>query len=223
MTPLAADRVLRTHAARFKHWLQEYPGNEIGYPHWKHVEAHFCDLLATGGIGRLNQDELTALLYLIARGWDIGRMIAWLSNTPTLSNLGDLEREDFLILARLAATIEGTEYDDARYQFAASIRKLGPLNADTESVLLAFYDSTDEYTKRLALISLAQGGYPGIRALIEKSWRTIEEEHHKIGCLECLSEYVGDETLLREYLDKARDLPGRYLRGYAEHLRASLP
>ncbi|MFD6196159.1 hypothetical protein ACFWE3_05585 [Mycobacteriaceae bacterium NPDC060252] len=223
MNALAADSVLRTHAARFRDWLQEYPGNEIGYPEWKHIEERFSELLATGGIGRLDQNELTALLYLIARSWDMSRMIAWLSNTPTLSNLGELEQEDFLILARLASTVQGTEYDDARYQFAASIRKLGALNAETESLLLAFYDSTDEYTKRLALISLAQGGYPDIRALIEESWTSIEEEHHKIGCLQCLSEYVGDETLLREYLDKAGDLPGRYLRDYAEHLRASLP
>ncbi len=223
MNALAANSVLRTHAARFRDWLQEYPGNEIGYPEWKHIEDRFSELLANGGIRRLNQDELTALLYLIARSWDMSRMIAWLSNTPTLSNLGELEQEDFLILARLASTVQGTEYDDARYQFASSIRKLGALNAETESLLLAFYDSTDEYTKRLALISLAQGGYPDIRTLIEKSWTSIEEEHHKIGCLQCLSEYVGEETLLREYLDKARDLPGRYLRGYAEHLRASLP
>ncbi|WP_078288273.1 hypothetical protein [Mycobacterium sp. D16R24] len=113
----------------------------------------------------------------------MSRMVAWLSNTTTLSNLGDLEQEDFLLLARRAATVQGTEYDDARYQFAAS----------------------------------------GIRDLIDVSWTSVEEEHHKIGCLQCLSEYVGDETLLREYLDKAADLPGRYLRDCAEHLRASLP
>ncbi|TEA08158.1 hypothetical protein [Mycobacteroides salmoniphilum] len=223
MNPLVGNRVLRTHAARFRDWLEEYPGNEIGYPEWKHVEDHFSELLTTGGIRRLDQDELTALLYLIARSWDMSRMIAWLSNTPTLSNLGDLEQEDFLLLARQASTIQGSEYDDARYQFAASIRKLGPLNTETESVLLAFYDSTDEYTKRNALLSLAHGRYAGIRDLIDMSWTSVEEEHHQIGCLQCLSEYVGDETLLREYLDKARDLPGRYLRDYAEHLRASLP
>ncbi|NGX09291.1 hypothetical protein UI24_19780 [Mycobacteroides franklinii] len=223
MNAVSADRILRTHAARFRNWLKEYPGNEIGYPEWKHVEDHFSELLTIGGLRRLDHDELTALLYLIARSWDMGRMIAWLSNTPTLSNLGDLEREDFLILARLAATIEGTEYDDARYQFAASFRKLGPLDAETEPVLLSFYDSTDEYTKRQALISLAHGRYADIRDLIDLSWRSVDEEHHRIGCLECLSEYVGDEALLREYLDKARDLPGRYLRDYVAHLHASLP
>ncbi|QCH25176.1 hypothetical protein DSM43276_03450 [Mycobacteroides salmoniphilum] len=56
MNPLAGNRVLRTHAARFRDWLEEYPGNEIGYPEWKHVEDHFSELLTTGGICRLDQD-----------------------------------------------------------------------------------------------------------------------------------------------------------------------
>ena len=101
MNPVSADRIQRTHAARFRNWLKEHPGNEIGYPEWKHVEDHFSELLTIGGLRRLDHGELTALLYLIARSWDMGRMIAWLSSTPTLSNLGDLERVTALATARI--------------------------------------------------------------------------------------------------------------------------
>src|SRR5689334_8656707 len=100
---------LRNFVGSFKKWLsahhtqqeiQDLHFDDTSYPDWKPIEDYFSDLLAAKQIDQLDDEDLANLLYLIARHWDCGRMIAWLSNAPALSNLGHLSTGDFIILAR---------------------------------------------------------------------------------------------------------------------------
>ncbi|WP_293308339.1 hypothetical protein [Pedobacter sp. UBA5917] len=221
--------VLKDFVGSFKKWLSaEYSSQEINnlriddtdYPNWKAIETYFSALLAAREINRLDDEDLANLLYLIARHWDMGRMIAWLSDSPVFSNLGDLSTDDFLILAKAVSTLDGTEYDDAKSQFAACIhKKIDSLTPQLEIILLDLYHSNYEYTKRLSLLALARHGYPAIRTLIKQSWETVEGEFHKIGCLEAIHEYIKEPELLNKYLELAATEPGDYLQKYVVYLK----
>lgn len=220
--------VLKNFVSLFKKWLSaKYSPQEIhdlrtddtGYPGWKSIETYFSALLAAKEINQLDDEDLANLLYLIARHWDMGRMIAWLSNAPAFSNLGDLSADDFLILAKAVSKLDRPEYDDAKSQFAACIeKKTDALTPEIECILLDLYHS-NEYTKRLSLMALAKLGYPAIRVLIKQSWETVDEEFHKIGCLEAIHKYIKDPALLKEYLALAATEPGDYLQKYVSHLK----
>ncbi|WP_343306766.1 hypothetical protein AAHN97_06600 [Chitinophaga niabensis] len=220
--------ILRDFVSVFKNWLSaHYSPQEIddlriddaGYPEWRPIEKYFSSLITGGEMHQLDDEDLAHLLYLIARHWDCGRMIAWLSNAPALSNIGDLSVSDFMILASAASKLSGTEYYDAKCQFAACFeKKFDTLTPEIENILLEFYHSNDEYTKRISLSALAKLGYPAIRVLLRQSWETVDEEYHKIGCLYAIDEYVKDPVLLKEYLVLAAAEPGDELKKYVIRL-----
>jgi hypothetical protein len=217
---------LAQYVHQFKNWLNENNTPEEiaedrvdspSYPEWREIESFFTDLLATGAISNLDKEDQLNLLYLIARNWDIGSMIAWLSQRPVLSNLGDLSRGDFISLALVLVDQKDRAFDDAKSQFAASFSKWGVLDDEVEQILLRFHQEADTYTQRVALQSLAKLKYPAIRSLVEQSWQ-VDDEHYKITCLHIIDEYMGDKELLRQYLQKAMQSPGNYLADYVEAL-----
>lgn len=220
--------ILKNFVASFKAWLSaNYSQQEIhdlqiddtGYPYWQSIEEYFSALLAAREINQLDEEDLAHLLYLIARHWDAGRMIAWLSHAPSLSNIGYLLVADFMILAKAVSKRDEVEYNDAKYQFAACFeKKFDTLTPGIESILLDLYYSNDEYTKRLSLLALAKLGYQDIRALLKQSWETIDEQYHKIGCLQAIDEYVKDPVLLKEYLALASTEVGDELKKYVTRL-----
>lgn len=217
--------ILKNFVSLFKKWLSanyspqeihDWQINDASYPEWKPIEDHFTTLLAAKQINQLDDEDLANLLYLIARHWDIGRMIAWLSRAPALSNIGDLTAEDFIILAKAASRLYGPEYNDAKSQFAACFeKKFDTLTPEIENILLDLYHSNEEYTKRLSLLALAKLGYPAIRVLLKQSWETVDEQYHKMGCLQAIDEYVKDPVLLNEYLALAETETGDELKKYA--------
>jgi hypothetical protein len=215
---------LRNFVSAFKEWLsanhspqeiEDLQIDDTSYPEWRPIENYFSALLAARQIHQLDDEDMAHLLYLIARHWDIGRMIAWLSNAPALSNLGDLQAGDFMILANALSKLTGSEYNDAKYQFAACFeKKIYALTPEIENILLDLYHSNDEYTQRLSLLALAKLGYPAIRVLLKQSWETVEEQYHKMSCLQAIDEYVKDPVLLKEYLTLAATEPGDELKKY---------
>ena len=223
--------ILKDFVSSFKKWLSaNYSSQEIldlqindaSYPEWKSIEDYFSALLAAKQINQLDDEDMAHLLYLIARHWDIGRMIAWLSRAPVLSNLGDLSADDFIILARAVSKLYEPEYDDAKSQFAACFeKKFDTLTPEIETILLDLYHSNEEYTKRLSLLALAKLGYPAIRVLLKQSWETVDEEYHKIGCLQAIEEYVKDPILLNEYLVLAATETGDELKKYVSRYAVS--
>lgn len=217
---------LRQLVTDFRKWLSGiYTTEEIntlkiddtGYPKWDEVEHFFSEILAKKLISVFDQEDKINLLYLIARNWDIANMIAWLSNGPQLSNLGDLPQEDFIVLAETAVTLDGAEFADAKSQIASSFKKLGVLTDEVKTILLKFYNDKDEYTKRHALMTLGKLGYANIRQLVHQSWQ-MNDEHHKAGCLDVVY-YLNDPELMKEYLLLADEAEGEHLKEYAKKLR----
>ncbi|RZL04872.1 MAG: hypothetical protein EOO62_20325 [Hymenobacter sp.] len=117
----------------------------------------------TQQLAALNSDDQVNLLYLIARNWDIGSLINWLSPTPgsPLSNVGELATADFLRLATTAATLTHPAFTDAKYQFAAACRNFYSLTEELETVLHTFCQDPDAYTRTQAQQSLRALGYAG--------------------------------------------------------------
>ncbi|MDJ0366332.1 hypothetical protein QMK33_14325 [Hymenobacter sp. H14-R3] len=134
-----------------------------GYPAWTEIERYVAQLLAQQQLASLSHADQVNLLYLIARNWDIGSLIGWLSPTPgsPLSNVGDLAVTDFLRLATTVVTLKHPALTDAKYQFAAACRKFSALTKELETVLHAFCQDPDAYTRSQAEQSLRALGYVG--------------------------------------------------------------
>jgi hypothetical protein len=158
--------------AQYKEWLAAtYSPQDIaarvaddaGYPAWTEVENCFSQLLVEQQLASLSHADQVNLLYLIARNWDIGSLIGWLSPTPgsPLSNMGELATADFLRLAATAATLTHPAFTDAKYQFAAACRNFTSLTKELETVLHAFCQDPDAYTRTQAQQSLRALGYAG--------------------------------------------------------------
>lgn len=186
--------------------------DECGYPNsgWSEIEAEFKDHISAQSFSKLGAADLDGLLYLIARSWDLGRMIAWHGQLGILSNLGPLSKTDALVLAEAAEKAKGREYDDAKYQFAAILPNVSISDPRVHDVLLRFFESGDMYVRRTALTSLAKIAHPRTRELIEILWNT-GDEFARITCLSVIEHELGDDTLLDKYIALAESLPGNEL------------
>ena len=87
------------------------------------------------------------------------------------------------------------------------------------AVLERFYESSDEHTKRMALLSLGALDYPQIAVLLRRSWE-IPDEHHRMACLAVLARRTGHASLLNEFLELAAELPGTHLASMRRELLA---
>jgi hypothetical protein len=159
-------------AAKYKAWLaatyslqdiEALLTDDAGYPAWTEIETHFAQLLVEQQVAALSPEDQVHLLYLIARNWDIGSLINWLSPAPggPLSNVGKLTTADFLRLAATAATLTHPAFTDAKYQFAAACRNFNSLTEELETVLHRFCQDPDAYTRTQAQQSLRALGYAG--------------------------------------------------------------
>lgn len=188
--------------------------DEAGYPRWASVEAEFAAAAHARRLQQLEPDDLRALLYLIARSWDVGRILAWLSTRGPLSAIAELSDEDALFLAEASLRLDGPELDDAHYQLAVLMPRIASDPGRVQALLLSFYERPHEYTKRCALLALARIGYPHLGELARRSWQIVDE-HHRIAVLEVLAKQpepsAADAALLDELLEEARHLPGEYL------------
>jgi hypothetical protein len=197
--------------------------DDVSYPKWDEITLFFSELLDKKLLTNLDREDQTNLLYLIGRDWDIGNMIAWLGKGTELSYCGELQKSDFLILAQTLTELEKPEFDDAKSQIISSFKKFEEITTEIEEILLKFYHEKNEYTKRQSLCTLGKFGYYDIRQLVKQSWETVDDEHHKMGCLYVIYENIKDEKLLRHYLELADEHQGQYLKSYADELRKKLP
>ncbi len=192
--------------------------DELGYPSpgFDEIENEFKAIALSGAIRTLSEADLEGLLYLIARKWDDGRMIAWLSKGPQLSNVAALAPEDALYLAEatLRPNVAGHAYDDARTQFAAILPRISITDPNVQRLLRSFFDSGNSYTRRTALTSLAKIRSPNTRELVAQLWKD-GDEFAQITCLHVIEE-LEDDRLLDEYLAFAEELPGDHLAKHVE-------
>ncbi|MBF4515962.1 hypothetical protein IRZ71_06395 [Flavobacterium sp. ANB] len=198
--------------------IQELLFDDAGYPDWNEIEDFYSELLEKDLIKNLDKEDEENLLYLISRNWDRGRMIAWLSTGSQLSNLGNLKKNDFINLSKTLSKINKVELDDAKSQFVSSFKKISSLTQEIEEILLVFYNEKNEYTKRLALITLGKLGYSDIKKIIKISWETIDDEHHKMGCLYVIHEILNDKELLTHYLSLLQNKESENLKNYISEI-----
>jgi len=228
---LATPDALSELATKFRQWLATlYTPEEIaalltddaGYPGWQEIDAAFDALLTTNRLPSLSHDEAVALLYLIARNWDLGTMIAWLSPGLALSNDGPLRPTDFFRLGHLLVSLAAPEFRDAKLQFAAASKKLGTLTPDARQLLEALFAESDEGVKIYALTSLATLGAPDLHWFVEQTWSSVTDEHSLLACLQVAVDYLRDRDLVLRYLERASQVPGRYLQEYVTAVRQNL-
>jgi len=216
---------LEKYVREFRLWQREnFTSEQIpddcAYPFWDEITDFYSELLDKKIISKLDNQDKENLLFLIARNWDIGNMIAWLDSgrSTELSNLGFLSKNDFIILSKSVIHLKDNMYNDAKSQIASSFKKFEKLTDEIEKILLALYNDKDEYTKRLALISLGKLKYKHIEKLIHKSWYTIDDEHHKMACLMILKEHLNNKELLSKYINEALNGKGEYLVDYVKQI-----
>ena len=213
--------------SKFRKWLSDnYSKEDIernfyddaGYPYWAEIENYFANLLKNKDFPQLDNQDKENLLYLIARNWDIGRMISWLSEGKQLSNLGELEYDEFINLANILVTLKSTEFDSAKVQFVSNFQKFDSLTPEIESLLLRFYEDNDLDVRGRALLSLGKLKYTKILELLEELWQ-VDEEWNKIKCLFLIDEYLKDRDLMMKYLNDAKTTNQEYLSEYVKRLK----
>jgi hypothetical protein len=213
----------------FRKWLADnYSEEEIkddrvdspSFNNWNRIEDYFTFLLDNDELKNLDEEDKINLLYLIGRNWDIGNMLAWLSPNSPLSNCGHLKESDFISLARIAKDLHGLEFHDAKSQIIVSFQKFHSLTDDIKNILLDFYETGEEYSKRMSMETLAKLGYEEIRSLVERSWREQDDEHHRMMCLGIIHEYIRDSELLEKYLALAEKDDRQYISAYLKKIKA---
>jgi hypothetical protein len=218
---------LNIFVSNFRKWLSDnYSKEDIernfyddaGYPYWTEIENYFANLLENKDFPQLDNQDKENLLYLIARNWDIGRMISWLSKGKQLSNLGELKDDEFINLANILVTLKSSEFDDAKIQFVSAFEKFDSLTPDIESLLLRFYEDNDLDIKGRALLSLGKLKYTKILELLEELWQ-VDEEHNKIKCLSLIDECLKDSDLMMKYLNDVKTTNQEYLSEYTKQLK----
>jgi hypothetical protein len=218
--------------ANFRSWLADnYSTEEInqgttddpGYPRWKKVEDYFAVLLTEKRLAALSREAQVDLLYLIARNWDTGTMIAWLSTGPNLSNCGPLSSADFLRLGHTLTTLTHSEFRAAKSQFAAACRKFPTLTQEVEQLLLALFADPDEYVRTCALDALGTLHHPDLARFVAEAWETSIDEHSKMAYLNVVRRHLPGNGLTQHYIDLAVADPGPYLADYVTRIREEGP
>lgn len=191
--------------------------DDVSYPEWEKLQSFFSDLITKNEISQLDYEDKVNLLYLAARGWDCGGFFYELSEQKPISSCGDLTDKDFIEIGKVAISLTGIEFQDAKSQIAICFRKLDYLSEEIETILLSLYNENDEYIKRQSLFSLAKLGYKNINELIDKSW-LIDNEWHKIGCLQTIDTYLKDELMLKKFISEVSNDKRKDLREYVKQL-----
>jgi hypothetical protein len=225
---MTSKETLKELVSEFRKWLADnYSEEEIkddrvdspSFNNWKRIEDYFTFLLDNDELKNLDKEDKINLLYLIGRNWDIGNMLAWLSPNSPLSLCGSMKESDFISLARVAKDLHELEFHDAKSQVIVSFQKFNSLTDDIKHVLLDFYETGEEYSKRMSMETLAKLGYNEIRSLVERSWREQDDEHHRMMCLGIINEYIKDTDLLKKYLTMAEMDNRQYISGYVKTLK----
>lgn len=194
------------HVADFRAWIAEVFTEEqiasgaiddAGYPRWRAVEATFEKVFEAENLDAYSAKVLDDLVYLVARQWDVGRILNWFDKGDRrISHCG---MNGYHLLALAQAGVRSPERD-ARYQFAASLYKLGP-DPRVVALMLKYLQDEDSYCRRLALRSLSRIRYEGVLEEVRKMWDN-GDEWDRMMCLSIAKDH--DAALLQELLEQGR-------------------
>jgi hypothetical protein len=185
--------LLSVHVKKFKKWIvinftpeQIAQGqiDDAGYPRWDEIENLLMKIFKEIKFDNVNESNIDIIIYLIARNWDLGTILSWLTDGHEFSQLGMTE-EQFLVIAKRGAN--SSEFD-ARYQIASMLSRVSSINKEIAIELaLKYYEDEYEFVRRKALTSLFKLDYLNIHELIIKSWLN-DEEYERMLCLYLLRE-----------------------------------
>lgn len=204
----ATSKIIQ-HVEQFETWRKENHSPEQyakgytddpSYPSWNMVESDLETLFKSGMLADLSTTEKEGLIYLIARNWDIGSILNWLtiSGEEPISYLACSE-SDFLHLCSFALN---SKEEDAKCQFVKVLPFLRSISkVEIRQLLLGFYHNGGTYTKRMSLFALQVVKYPELEELVKKSWANEADEFYKIACLNILHSLKSKD--LKKYVKEA--------------------
>jgi hypothetical protein len=198
---------IEKHKIAFDLWLHEsygdaygdfYGENDISYKKWNEIEAVLKKAFEEIDLQELSDSCLNDILFLISRSVEGGRIIAWLHpSSPRLSNIADITLSNFTCLCQHALK---SKDDYCDYQLASCFRKFNLLTADQEEILIGFFNKNDIYTKRIALIGLAQHKVPNLEHYVTQLWDfRNQDEWAGLTCLEALAISDCNHELIMQY------------------------
>jgi hypothetical protein len=150
---------LLTEVERFRAWADaNFPAAErfgeweCDYEHWPAIYVAAADFFAAQPFSSWSDDELRAVLYILARDNEIGE-IAGCLRYRNLELLGPVTHAALALGER-----------DARWQLAEQLGRLGVSGGDAKELLVVLARDEDEYVRRRALRSSARTRHRGARA-----------------------------------------------------------
>lgn len=200
----------------FKRWaLEVHPdkGEDNDSGEWEYgnefdrMYDSFRDVVTYIDSKDITEETIDDLLYAIARD----------NECPTLIN--EISSGYFVVLCR---AVLDTPYINAKWEFAEALKDHGE-DENVKPLIFRFLDTGDEYTERMALMSLSYLYPERTEGYAEKFWsRNIykEDEYQKIMVLHAL--YNIGSPKLSYYLDLADHSSLIYLKENAEAIRERL-
>jgi hypothetical protein len=175
-----------------------YGEHDISYEYWGNIEAILKRAFEEIDLHSLSESCLNNILFFISRSDEGGRIIAWLyPSSPRLSNIANISISNFIFLC-MHALKSKDDYCD--YQFANCFRKFDSLTADQEEILIGFFNKSYIYTKRIALIGLAEHKTPNLEQYVTQLWDLrVHDEWAGLTCLEALAISDCNHELITQY------------------------
>lgn len=198
---------IENHKTALDLWLREsygdsygdfYGEHDISYENWDAIEAVLKIAFEEVDLAGLSDSCLNNILFFVSRSDEGGRIIAWLyPSSQRLSNIADISMSNFICLCKHALK---SKDDYCDYQLASCFRKFHSLTADQEEILIGFFNKNYIYTKRIALIGLAEHKAPNIEKYVTQLWELRDQEEWAgLTCLEALAISDCNNELITQY------------------------
>jgi hypothetical protein len=207
-------------------WLQEsygdsygdfYGEHDISYENWDEIETILKIAFEEEDLEALSESCLDNILFFISRSDEGGRIIAWLyPSSPRLSNIADITISNFICLCNHALK---SKDDFCDYQLANCFRKFNSLTSDQEKILIGFFNKNYIYTKRIAVIGLAEHKVSNLEQCVTELWNLRDkDEWAGLTCLEALA--IGDPNheLITQYKTELLNSSDEHIAKYAKSI-----
>lgn len=182
---------------------------EAGYEDWVTIYVIIGVAFDKRLITKLRQHSIDTLLFFISCNDEL-RAIIDSNNGPDntqLSSIGDLTVDDFIYLCKAALAHNYRMCDFQLVRAISKLRRIHEENAnlmeETEWLLRRFFEKEHPYTRWCALSALESAGANDLVELLQNLWRSVEDAHDKLACLDKLKQ-LGETALFHRNLEEFR-------------------
>ncbi len=213
------EKRLHKSVCKFKRWAKRnYPTKtedddngewELGSYEFDKMYDNIIEIIKNTSCHSATEQMIDDILYGIARDNEASRIIEVLKDFP----------EWYSVLCRQCLK---TNYTNAKWQFAESLSNYNG-NDNLKEMIYRFLEVEDEYTERLALMSLAHIYPEEAEKYAIDFWNRNKfenDEYQKIMVLHVL--YKINSPKLKYYLDLAEQSEYKYLKENAMEIREKL-